>query len=131
VNQVEACIIFAYLQMRGLWDWNVTEMNCLRVQARQTLHHIRLPDIHPALTLYELPEGHKAYPGIGVKTTMPIAKGTKLVHYAGLYYARGFRSINRYLLQKAKTHLLFVSSQIFVQCSIRKAYNRRIRNGKY
>lgn len=80
--------------MRSLWDWRVEEGNILRVQVNQELRNIPLPDIHPALQLFELPDGHVAYPGKGVKASVPIAKGTKLVHYAGVYYGSGFIPIN-------------------------------------
>jgi hypothetical protein len=82
--------------MRPLWDFRVEQKNVLRVQVDGKIHNIALPAIHPSIVLFEVPKGHPAYPGVGVKSTSSIKKGTELAHYAGQVYVMGFMPDNKY-----------------------------------
>jgi hypothetical protein len=89
-------VIFVTI-MRPLWDFKVEHANVLRTMIDGKIHDIELPPVHPSVVLFRVPEGHPANPGVGVKSTTALRKGTELGHYAGNYYPTGFMPVNKYV----------------------------------
>lgn len=74
-----------------LWPKDVEEKNVLRYQNGKDIKEIQLPPVETELIeLYHVSVYHPAYPGLGVRASKNIPKGTILGCYAGDFYPDKF-----------------------------------------